>query len=74
MPALTFDIQRPFEVVSESQEALGSLFHVHDFTAFVVTALGAHTMLHARLLTVRANDGLRRAHRIVRPALAAARF
>jgi hypothetical protein len=53
---------------------LGSLFHVHDFTAFVVTALGADAMLHARLLTVRAQNGLRRAHRVVRPALAAARF
>jgi hypothetical protein len=50
------------------------LFHLHDFTAFVVTALGADAMLHARLLTVGAQHGLRRAHRIVRPALAAARF
>jgi hypothetical protein len=50
------------------------LFHVHDFTAFVVAALGADAMLHARLLTVRAQHGLRRAHRIVRPAFSAAGF
>jgi hypothetical protein len=47
---------------------------LHDFTAFVEAALGADPMLHARLLTVGAQHGLRRAHRIVRPALAAARF
>jgi len=31
-------------------------------------------MLDARLLTIRAQSSLRRTHRIVRPALAAARF
>jgi hypothetical protein len=47
---------------------------VHDFAAFVVAALWADAMLHARLLTIRAQHGLRRAHRIVRPTLATARL
>src|SRR5205823_1144920 len=50
------------------------VIHVHDFTAFVVAALRADAMLHTRLLTIRAQSSLRRTHRIVRPALAAARF
>jgi hypothetical protein len=46
----------------------------NHFTAFVMTALRADAMWHARLLAVRAGLRLRRAQRIVRTAFAGARF
>ena len=54
--------------------SLGGLIDLNDFAAFVIAALRTHAMLHARLLTVRAEDSLRDAQRVVRPAFAAARF
>ena len=56
------------------QDLSGILLHVDDFTAFVEPALGTDAVLHARLLTIRTDDGLRCPQRIVRPAFTAARF
>jgi len=50
------------------------LLNLDNFTAFVKAALGTHPMLHARLLTVRAHNGLGRAQRIVCATLAGAGF
>src|SRR5205814_4845427 len=52
----------------------GVLVHLNDFPAFVVSALGAHAMLHPRLLTVGTGHGLRYAQRIVRATFTAAGF
>ena len=52
----------------------GILFHLDDFTTLVVTALGTDAMLHARLLTIWTDDGLRCPQGIVRPPLTAPRF
>jgi hypothetical protein len=57
-----------------TQDGLGSLVHVDNFTAFVETALRANAMLHARLLAIRANRSLRRLQGIVGAALTAACF
>ncbi len=48
--------------------------HANHFAAFVVAALRAHAMRHARLLTVRAGHGLRGAQRVMRAAFAGTRF
>src|ERR1044071_7407713 len=48
--------------------------NLQDLAAVVVAALGAHAVRHARLLTVLAENRLRRAQRVVRAALARARF
>jgi len=45
-----------------------------NFTAFVETAFRANAMLHARLLTIWANNCLRRLQGIMSAALAAACF
>src|SRR5256885_15879586 len=47
---------------------LRRLFDLHYFAAFVETALRAHAMRHARLLTIRTKLRLRHAQRIVRTA------
>jgi hypothetical protein len=52
----------------------GVLIYLNNFATFVISTLGAHAMLHARLLAVRTNHRLRNAQRIVRSALAAPRF
>jgi hypothetical protein len=50
------------------------LLDLYYCAAFIKSALGAHAMWHARLLTVGADRGLRRAQRIVRAALARSCF
>jgi hypothetical protein len=45
-----------------------------DFAPFVIAALRAYAMLHARLLTIRTDDGLGDAQRIMSAAFAATRF
>jgi hypothetical protein len=57
-----------------AQSVLSSLIHVNDFAPFIKTAFRADAMLHARLLTVRAQDGLRHAQRIMRATFAATCF
>jgi hypothetical protein len=45
---------------------------VNNLAAFVIAAFRADSMLHAWFLTIRTNDSLRYAQRIVSPPLAAA--
>src|SRR5215213_1252861 len=61
-------------VIKGAPYALSLLLNLYDFAAVVVAALLADAVRHARLLAVLAENRLRRAQRVVRAALARARF